>query len=153
MSRTIAAALLALAPAAVASAQATQPSYATAPALPGSWGYRAIAGGSEAAFVDTAGIRRLVVQCTRANRVLSLSMTSVAPAQSLVVWTSSGSRALPANYDQRSFQVVAAVAAQDPLLDAIAFSRGRFALSIPGSPAVVLQPQPEFERTIEDCRI
>jgi len=148
--------LLALAPLTAAGAQTAptaQPTFATAPFLPGAWSYRAIPGGSEAAFLDTAGIRRLVVQCALASRQISLSLTSTVPAQSMFVWTSTASRTIAARYDQGGFQVIAPLAARDPLLDAIAFSRGRFALSVPGSLAVVLSSQPEPARAIEDCRI
>ncbi|MEQ7874605.1 hypothetical protein ABDK56_11440 [Sphingomonas sp. ASV193] len=44
-------------------------------------------------------------------------------------------------------------AARDPRLDAIAFSRARFFLSgAAGRPAVAIPAQPEFARSIEDCR-
>ncbi len=133
-------------------APAAQPSFATAPFLPGAWSYRAIPGGSEAAFLDTAGTRRLVVQCALASRQVSLSLTSTVPAQSLFIWSSTASRTIAARYEPATFQVIAPLAARDPLLDAIAFSRGRFAVSVPGSLAVVLSSQPEPARAIEDCR-
>jgi len=44
------------------------------------------------------------------------------------------------------------LAAYDPLLDALAFSRARFAVVAAGSPPLVLPAWPEIARVIEDCR-
>jgi hypothetical protein len=46
----------------------------------------------------------------------------------------------------------AALNAQDPLLDAVAFSRGRFMIETPGQLALYLPSWPELSRAIEDCR-
>ena len=43
-------------------------------------------------------------------------------------------------------------APNDPLLDAIAFSRGRFVIEQTGQPPLVLPPHAEIGRVIEDCR-
>ena len=48
--------------------------------------------------------------------------------------------------------VVAALPARDPLLDAIAFSRGRFAVEVAGLQTLYLPSWPEITRVIEDCR-
>lgn len=42
--------------------------------------------------------------------------------------------------------------ARDPQLDAIAFSRGHFVVSVPGTRDLVIPSWPEFSRVIEDCR-
>jgi len=44
------------------------------------------------------------------------------------------------------------LSARDPLLDAIAFSRGRFALEAAGLETLYLPAWPELSRVIEDCR-
>ena len=46
----------------------------------------------------------------------------------------------------------ASLAAHDPLLDAMAFSRGRFAVEVPGLAPLYLPSWPEVGRVIEDCR-
>ena len=46
----------------------------------------------------------------------------------------------------------ASVPARDPLLDAMAFSRGRFAVEVSGGPTLVVPAYPEVTRVIEDCR-
>jgi hypothetical protein len=50
-------------------------------------------------------------------------------------------------------RVTADFSAFDPLLDAIAFSRGRVSVTIAGGSSLVVPAWPEAARTIEDCRI
>ena len=126
--------------------------YSYWPVSPGSWTYRAVPGGSEASFVDSAGAARMVIACGKLTRLVTISRISAAPASSLSIWTSSLSRNLPSRFDQASGRVIAQVAATDPLLDAIALSRGRIALWMPGSPAFVPPVGTEIDHVVEDCR-
>jgi hypothetical protein len=48
--------------------------------------------------------------------------------------------------------VSAALAANDPLLDAMVFSRGRFSIEVTGLPRLIIPTWPEPARVIEDCR-
>ena len=48
--------------------------------------------------------------------------------------------------------IVTAIPARDKLLDAMAFSRGRFLLDVSGLPSLALPSWPEVSRVIEDCR-
>lgn len=41
---------------------------------------------------------------------------------------------------------------RDPLLDAMAFSRGRFAVEVQGLPTLYVPSWPEVSRVVEDCR-
>jgi hypothetical protein len=157
MLRKIVAALTALAPATVIAAQTvgTAPAvdFNTARVALGTWAYQAVPGGSMARFVDTSGTARLVLQCTRATRRVTISLTSAAPAPSLSLWTSIASRNLPARFEPNAMRVTAELPAFDALLDAIAFSRGRIAVTMPGGVPLVVPAWPEAARTIEDCRI
>ncbi len=151
------AALVALAFAPAASAQRVPASpavnFSVAAVMPGSWTYQVVAGGSEARFTDSTGTARLLLQCVRATRRMSVSVTSTAPSPSLFVWTSSASRSLPTRFDANATRVIADLAASDGLLDAIAFSRGRVAVTLSGGGSVLVVPAwPEAARTIEDCR-
>ena len=47
---------------------------------------------------------------------------------------------------RKAMRVTADLAANDPLLDAIAFSRGRFVVSMPGMAALVVPAWPEAAR-------
>jgi hypothetical protein len=141
--------MLALGP---AEAQVASTDFSYSPVSPGSWTYRTVAGGTEAAFVDGTGTTRMAIACGKVTRLVTLSRSSAAPAASLSFWTSSLSRNLSARFDQPSGRVVAQLSAVDPLLDALAFSRGRFAVMMPGSPAMVLPAGSEVAHVVEDCR-
>lgn len=117
----------------------------------GSWSYATTAIGSEASFIDASGAPQLSLRCVRANRSLVLSVRGV-PATSLSIWTSALSRSVPATYDAASGRVSASLAANDRLLDEIAFSRGRFSFAVAGLSPVVVPARPEAARAIEDCR-
>ena len=127
--------------------------YSAAAVAPGSWSYRPFPGGSEARFVDSTGIARLVLSCARATRRVSVSHTSSVPAASMFVWTSSASRNLAPRFEPNAMRVTADLAASDPLLDGLAFSRGRVAVALAGGTPLVVPAWPEAARTIEDCRI
>jgi hypothetical protein len=129
-----------------------QADFSYSPVSPGSWAYRAVAGGSEATFVDGTGTARMVIACGKVTRLVTLSRISTAPAASMSFWTSSATRDLGSRFDQASGRVIAQLGAGDPLLDAIAFSRGRFAISMPGMPATVLPAGTEIAHVVEDCR-
>jgi hypothetical protein len=119
-----------------------------APASPGDWRYREEGAGSAASF-GTAQDPQFVISCG-ANRQVSLSRRGAAGGSSLVVRTSFGDRSLPGAALDGG--VTASLAASDPLLDWMVFSRGRFAVEAEGSPRLVIPAWPEPARVIEDCR-
>lgn len=147
------AAAIALASPAIAQTAQSTTSFAEMPATPGSWAYRPLANASEAFFIDTTATVRLVVHCTRASRRITISRTSAAPAPSLLLWSSFGQRIVPARFEQNAMRVSVDLAATDSLLDAMAFSRGRVAIAMPGSPPLIVTPGTEAARVFEDCRI
>jgi hypothetical protein len=126
--------------------------YSFSPVTPGAWTYRAVPGGSEATFIDTTNTARIVVGCGTSIRLVMIPRISAAPAATLSFWTSSATRDLPARFDVNSKRVITQLAARDPLLDAMIFSRGRFAVSMPGSPALVVPAGTEVAHVVEDCR-
>ncbi|MFP5329356.1 MAG: hypothetical protein ACLGHC_04375 [Alphaproteobacteria bacterium] len=120
--------------------------------IAGAWSYRATAGGSEASFADSTATPRLSVRCNRAARTVSIARTGVpAAAPTLSIWTSSATRSVPSRFDATK-ALTADLAASDPLLDALAFTRGRFATAAAGAPMLTLPSSPEVIRVIEDCR-
>jgi hypothetical protein len=128
------------------------PDFSYATPLAGAWSYGPVAGGSEATFRDAYARPQLVVHCTRATRRVSIAKPASAAAPFLVVWTSSQVRNAPASFNPATAQLSAELTAFDPLLDAIAFSRGRVAISVAGAPALVVPPWAEIARVVEDCR-
>lgn len=69
------------------------------------------------------------------------------------VTASSGTRNLPASFDPVTAGLSADLLPFDPLLDAIAFSRGRIAVGLPGTSAIVLPAWAEPARVVEDCGV
>lgn len=83
------------------------------------------------------------MELLRAGRATALQMQVRSETQD---------RLLPATLSADGAWTVARLAAGDQLLDAIAFSRGRFGLEVPGLPPLVLPAYPELTRVVEDCR-
>lgn len=48
--------------------------------------------------------------------------------------------------------LIGVLPANDPILDAMAFSKGRFAIETAGQQTLYLPSWPEVTRVIEDCR-
>ena len=71
-------------------------------------------------------------------------------APSFILRSESASRSLSPTGSGSS--IGASLQAQDPLLDAMAFSKGRFAIENAGLPTLYVPSYPEVTRVIEDCR-
>ncbi|MGX7895769.1 hypothetical protein [Tsuneonella sp. HG222] len=132
----------------------THASWMDAPATPGDWTYRTTAGGSAATFGEAASGARFTIACNRAAR--SVSLTRAASSQVAVpmqVRTETAERAFTAVPGQGGVpELVATITANDSFLDAIAFSRGRFAVEIAGVAPLYIPAWPEIGRVIDDCR-
>ena len=121
------------------------------PLTPGDWTWQRDARGSIARF-GSASAARLALRCDLARRQVVLSVEGAAPT-TLTIRTSSVARALPVQpAGGNPPSVAATLAANDGLLDAMGFSRGRFVIERPGAPALVLPAWAEIERVTEDCR-
>jgi hypothetical protein len=125
----------------------------TATPIAGSWLYSQPAGGSEASFLNASALPQLTIRCTRATRRITIAKPASAAAPFLTVWTSAQTRGLLASFNPATQRLSAELAAYDPLLDAIAFSRGRFGVSVSGSTPLVVPAWAEVARVIEDCRV
>jgi hypothetical protein len=131
--------------------------YSIARVMPGLWTYQAVPGGSVARFIDSTGTARFSLECSKATRRVTIARTSAVAAPTMFLWASDASRTLAMRFEPNAMRVSADLAARDPLLDAIAFSRGRIAVTLGGpgvsNGALVMPAWPEAARTIEDCRI
>jgi len=121
---------------------------------PGTWTWGMVAGRSTATFSGTSGAAMVTLSCDRVQgRVLLARTGAAATALPLALSTTFTRRPLlsdpsfPANG-----WLVVPIAASDTLLDAIAFSRGRFALETAGQETLYLPSWPEISRVVEDCR-
>lgn len=121
-----------------------------APATPGDWHYRTAGADRIAEFRSPAGGQIFQMICT-ADRDLMLAVIARAPnARAITIRTEHGDRAISANAMESS--VAAILTPTDPLLDMMAFSKGRFAVEVAGGPQLFLPAWPEVTRVIEDCR-
>ena len=105
---------------------------------PGQWTYARTAGGSEARFGASFAIR-----CLATSRLVVLQRLDGAAPDAMTIATDLLSRGVPAS---------GTLGSADPLLDAIAFSRGRFLVSGGSAQRLVIPASPEAARSIEDCR-
>lgn len=119
-----------------------------APATAGSWTYSGGSGGSSASF----GGGHFAVHCDPAARAVTLvrAATLRPGAATIAITTSTTSRSLNATSTPRG--LVATLPARDPLLDAMAFSNGRFMVQSQGYAPLYLPSWTEVSRVIEDCR-
>lgn len=119
------------------------------PLTPGDWRYGATAGGSTTSYGTGTGAGVLALQCFQSEHAVVLSV-DVATAAAATVRTSSVSRTVALTQAGGGTASVR-LSASDPLLDAIAFSRGRFVLEA-GGHTLVVPVYAEIGRVIEDCR-
>jgi hypothetical protein len=76
----------------------------------------------------------------------------MAAAPSLTVWTSSLERSVPSSFNPATRRLTIEFSANDPLLDALANSRGRLGFTVSSQPPLVVPAWPEAARVVEDCR-
>lgn len=118
------------------------------PETAGAWAYRRDAAGSSALFGQAGAAPDFILRCDTATRSITLSRPGAAAA--MAVTTSYATMRWPAS--PAGGRIVVTLRADDPFLDRIAFSRGRFTSEAPGLPTLVLPAWAEPARVIEDCR-
>lgn len=120
---------------------------------PGDWRYEQRGEGGVARYGLGANTV-FMLACNRASGTISLVRSGASTVSlPMSIATTSALRALsaePAHGGQP--QLIATVRAQDPVMDAMAFSRGRFAVEVNGLPTLHLPAWAEVGRVIEDCR-
>lgn len=122
------------------------------PASQGAWVYRQDERGSIALFGPAGGDALVTLRCDqRLGRVFLSRRGNI--GTELTVRTSSTSKTVPLRSTGGIPPYVAAdLQPNDPLLDAIAYSRGRFALEVPGLLNIAIPVWSEIGRVTEDCR-
>lgn len=122
---------------------------------PGTWRWAMAAGRSTAHYVAADGAALASLTCDRAGGQVLLGRAGAANGQVAmgVSTTGAGHRPLLSNPQAGgSGWIVATIPARDRVLDAMAFSRGRFLLDVAGQTPLALPSWPEVSRVIEDCR-
>jgi hypothetical protein len=122
------------------------------PLSSGGWSYIVDPSGSSARF-GPAGAPALVLRCDKGSRRVHFALSGAAAgADRLVVTTSYGARSLPLAAVANG-PAEATLPANDPLLDQIAFSRGRVSYRASATLPLLMTPAwAEPARVIEDCR-
>lgn len=121
-----------------------------APITPGTWHWR-MEGARSVARFDTDA---LVLSCNREAGSITLMRPGTASGPvPVTIQTSTATRTLSASPEAGPPPVITlSLAARDGLLDAMAFSRGRFAVEVAGLPTLYVPSWTEVSRVIEDCR-
>lgn len=134
-----------------------QPAYDNwmdAPRTPGDWYFRTTASGSQAVYGPANSEAIFALTCNRAERTVTLTRAgSAAGATTMHIRTETRERTLSAQAAGAGLSTIAAtLPATDPLLAAMAFSKGRFAVETQGLATLYIPSWPEVTRVIEDCR-
>lgn len=120
---------------------------------PGTWVYRADARGSLALFGPAGADALVTLRCDKARARIFLSVAGAGSGGAMLVRTSSTMKPLPAAQASTSPAYLAAeLLPRDAILDAIAYSRGRFAIEASGLRSMAIPSWAEIGRVIEDCR-
>lgn len=119
------------------------------PVTPGDWTYSA----GTAQFGQRGYQPLLTLRCDAASRTVEIARFGATAAVPMIVRAEAMERSVGAALSaEASPRLIARVSARDPLLDAMAFSKGRFAIEASGLPTLYVPPYPEVTRVIEDCR-
>jgi hypothetical protein len=123
------------------------------PLTQGSWSYQADGQGALAAFGQPGADPAFIVRCDRAARQVVLGRQGVTTGNTMTIRTSASARNIPLSPGAQPMQqAFGTLSANDRFLDSIVFSRGRFAVEVPGTPMLVIPTWPEPARVVEECR-
>ncbi len=117
---------------------------------PGIWTYQVDTRGSRALFGREGSDAVLVLRCDRNPHRVFLSVRGSDP-DTLTLRATSATKAFAARPTGTTAYIAFEIAPTDAILDAVAFSRGRFT-AVVGARQMVLPIWPEFTRVVEDCR-
>jgi len=119
-----------------------------APLTPGGWRYERLERTTVADFRSPENRPLVTIACLNGGQ-LSLEVRG-ARAGSPTIRTETATRTLLADANRQYAFVL--LSANDPLLDAMALSKGRFAIEVEGQPPLILPSWAEVSRVVEDCR-
>ncbi len=126
------------------------------PRTSGDWVYRPDERGSVALFGQKGKDADFLIRCDRQRGKVFLSRAGSFPEGETGRMTIRATTALQtyavANSSGTPPYISAEVATTDPQLDAVAYSRGRFLVSVKGGADLVIPAWAEVGRVVEDCR-
>jgi hypothetical protein len=123
------------------------------PFTPGNWTYRRDGRTSVAQFGAPGRNATINFRCDAQNRRVTLSREASVPGARMVIRTSSMTKTMAVTTsDANPAYLSADIATTDPILDAMAFSRGRVLVEMEGQQPVIMPTWAEIVRIVEDCR-
>ncbi|NNC51843.1 MAG: hypothetical protein HKO08_02235 [Erythrobacter sp.] len=125
-----------------------------APRTQGDWTYTGTARKTSATFGEAGSKPRFAILCDLDTRRITLARIGITLAEGMpmTIKTEALERNLPTLTPDRSVaETIAYISPDDPLLDAMALSRGRFAVET-SYLTLYLPAWAEVTRVIEDCR-
>lgn len=129
--------------------------YLDAPQTPGTWSYANDAGETLALY-GVGDAYRFIIRCDKSSRQIGLGRIgeeASSPPRVMEISTETTKRSLTLEPVTDTGRLVAAyLSPSDPLLDAMAITKGRFAVGVEGERTLYLPAWAEVTRVIEDCR-
>jgi len=120
---------------------------------PGDWAYRSDSRGSIALFGPAGGEAIVTLRCDTARQRIYLTRRSNQRSGNFTIRTSAKLKTAGAVTTAGTPPYLAIeMMPRDPILDAISYSRGRFAIEATGERGLAIPVYPEISRVIEDCR-
>lgn len=133
--------------------QVAYANFLDAPQTPGDWSYVDEPGESLALFGVADPVHPFVLRCDKGSRRIGIARRGETTRPLVMrIRTETRDGVLSATQVDGWRLVAANVAASDPLLDAMAISKGRIAVEVEGMPTLYIPAWPEITRVIEDCR-
>lgn len=128
--------------------------WADQPRLPGDWSYVQEPGETFALYGNGGEQMHAIVRCDLNTRKVGIGLFGITDQSAIMsVHTETMSRELQASQRSSAQPLMAAeVDANDRLLDAMAVTKGNFAIHVPGARIAYLPGWAEVTRVIEDCR-
>lgn len=123
------------------------------PLAAGDWVYRRDERGSIALFGPAGQNATVTLRCDNSRRRIYLAREGAGTGGRMVVRTSSTLKEFAASPTGAAPAYLAVeILPTDPILDAMALSRGRFAIEAEGQAPIAIPSWAEITRIIEDCR-
>jgi len=122
------------------------------PLSQGDWVYRQDERGSIALFGVSGANALVTVRCDRARRAIFLTREGQGAGAIIVRSSSAMKEFAGAPTGGTPPYIATEIAPTDPILDAMALSRGRIAITVAGQRPIAIPSWAEITRIVEDCR-
>ncbi|MEM8726546.1 MAG: hypothetical protein AAGE86_13595 [Pseudomonadota bacterium] len=131
-----------------------EPYYLDQPQTPGTWSYEDEPGEKLALFGDDPREPVFLLRCASGTFAIArVTDGSQSENRAMRIVTETTTRQLEASpVPERNRILAASIDPRDPLLDAMAITKGRIAVEVEGMPALYVPAWVEITRVIEDCR-